>query len=112
ANISLGGAAGAGTAPARAPGAPMAQADGGYKRANQATQQARIVRGRAFYQNGNAWTDATAQSNQAVKQKNVKFNSDEYFALLRTNPDAAEWLALGSEVDVVIGDTLYSVREN
>ena len=68
------------------------------------------MNGRAFYQNGVTWTDATAQSKKDLKQKQVAFNSDEYFVLLGKNPDAAQWLALGNEVDVVLGDTLYQIR--
>jgi Ca-activated chloride channel family protein len=86
----------------------------GYKVATNYAQQARVVNGRAFYQNGNTWTDATAQAlqakNAAAKLLQVKFNSDEYFALLKKYPEAAQWLALGDEVDVVLGDTLYQVR--
>jgi Ca-activated chloride channel family protein len=84
--------------------------EGGYKVAQNYGQQARVVNGRAFYQNGNTWTDATAQSRKDLKQKQVAFNSTEYFSLLSTNPDAAQWLALGNEVDVVLGDTLYQIR--
>lgn len=86
----------------------------GYRQANNYSQQARVVNGRAFYQNGNTWTDATAQDlyakNKAAKQQTVKFNTDAYFALLKQYPDAAQWLSLGEEVDVVLGDTLYQVR--
>ena len=69
-----------------------------------------MVRGRAFYQNGNVWTDATASAKPELKKREVKFKSDEYFALLGEHPDAAAWLALGNEVDVVLGDTLVMVR--
>ena len=84
----------------------------GYRAAQNYAQQARVVNGRAFYQNGRTWTDATAQNNRALKQKQLRFNSEEYFELVRANAHAAPWLSLGSEVDVVIGDTLYQVREN
>jgi len=40
----------------------------------------------------------------------VKFNSDEYFALLKQYPDAAQWLSLGNEVDVLLGETMVMVR--
>jgi len=30
--------------------------------------------------------------------------------LLAKNPDAAQWLALGNEVDLVLGETLYEIR--
>jgi len=33
-------------------------------------------------------------------------------ATTTNNAAAAQWLSLGNDVDVVIGDTLYSVREN
>ncbi len=68
------------------------------------------MNGRAFYQNGATWTYATAQTLKDLKRKQVAFNSDDYFALVSQNPDAAQWLALGNEVDVVLGDTLYQVR--
>jgi Ca-activated chloride channel family protein len=82
----------------------------GYKAATNYAQQSRVVNGRAFYQNGTTWTDSTAQARSDLKQQQIQFNSDEYFALLSKHPDAAAWLALGNEVDVVIGDTLYQIR--
>jgi Ca-activated chloride channel family protein len=86
----------------------------GYRSAQNYTQQARVVKGRAFYQNGNTWTDATAQERLAkdknLKQRQVKFNSDEYFALLAKYPEAAAWFSLGNEVDVMLGEELVMVR--
>lgn len=93
--------------PAAQPGTPR-----GY-RASQTqnyAQQARVVAGRAFYQNGTVWTDSTAQSKRGLRQKQVTFGSAEYFALAARSPQAAQWLALGNEVDVVIGGDLVSVR--
>jgi hypothetical protein len=40
----------------------------------------------------------------------VKFNSDDYFALLKKHPEVAQWLSLGEDVDVVLDDTLYNIR--
>jgi Ca-activated chloride channel family protein len=82
----------------------------GYRASSNYAQQARVVKGRAFYQNGSTWTDAQAVSKNDWKRRQVAFNSDEYFALLIEHPEAAAWLSLGSEVDVVLGDTLVSVR--
>lgn len=84
----------------------------GYRATTNYAQQVKLVNGRSFYQNGNVWLDGTLQANQNLKKRQIKFNSDEYFAMLSEHSDAAAWFALGSEVDVVIGDTLYSVREN
>jgi hypothetical protein len=83
----------------------------GYRARRHYAQQTRIVNGKAFYQNGNTWTDADVQR-QALKRQRVRFNSDEYFQLARANAANAQWLSLGSEVDVVIGDTVYEIREN
>jgi Ca-activated chloride channel family protein len=101
----VGGGAGASAAPADQ------DAEGlGYKIATNYAQQARVVNGRAFYQNQNVWNDSTAQAKKDLKTVEVKFNSDAYFDLLKKNPDAAAWLSLGDNVDVVIGEVLYQVR--
>ena len=84
--------------------------DNGYRYSDNYAQQARVVNGRAFYQNGNVWNDSTAQAKKDLKVRQVKFNTDDYFALIKDNPDAAAWLSLGDNVDVVIGETLYQVR--
>jgi len=85
---------------------------GGYKVAQNYAQQARVVNGRAFYQNGNVWTDAAAQAQTNGKQKTVAFDTPDYYDLLARHPEASAWFSLGDEVDIVIGDTLYSVRNN
>lgn len=77
---------------------------------NYATQ-ARNLNGRAFYQNGTVWTDSTAQSRPNLRQVNIAFNSDAYFALLKDHPAASQWLSLGNNVDLVLGDTLYQIRD-
>jgi len=74
-------------------------------------QQTRFIRGRTFYQNGTLWVDAQVQSRPGVQPVQVKFNSDEYFALLRTHPDAAQWLSVGTHVQLVLNDTVYEIVE-
>jgi Ca-activated chloride channel family protein len=83
---------------------------GGYRQTNNYVQQARVVNGRSFYQNDGAWTDSTIQSNDKLKHQQIKLGSDEYFKLMKDHPEAAAWLALGEQVDVAIGDTVYSIR--
>jgi Ca-activated chloride channel family protein len=73
-------------------------------------QPTRVLNGRAFYANAGVWTDSTAQSRANLKRVEVAFGSDDYFALLKAHPEAAQWLSLGNQVDVVLGDTLYLVR--
>jgi Ca-activated chloride channel family protein len=96
--------------PLAAFGTPSSPAQSGYRVAQNYSQQAKVINGRAFYQNGTTWTDSTAQSLKNLKSQDVKFGSDEYFAILKDHPEATAWLALANEVDVVIGDTLYQVR--
>ena len=68
------------------------------------------MNGRAFYQNGDAWTDSTIQGKKDAKTVEIKFNSDEYFALLKKYPYIAQWMSLGTNVDVLIEDTVYCVK--
>ncbi len=82
----------------------------GYRQAQTYTQQARVVNGRAFYQNGDTWTDSTAQSQKDIKRQEIKFNSDEYFALIAKYPAMTPWFSLGDKVDIVIDGTLYVIR--
>ena len=74
-------------------------------------QEARVVNGKSFYQNGAQWIDSTAQNAKAAKSQRIKFASAEYFDLLAKNQDAAQWLALGQNVQFTLGDTLYEVFE-
>jgi hypothetical protein len=87
------------------------QPEDGYRVTRNYAQQVKRVAGRAFYQNQNRWTDSAAQGRADLKQQTIQFGSDDYFALLRDHPTAAQWLALGNNVDFVIGDTMYSVRD-
>jgi Ca-activated chloride channel family protein len=91
----------------------MTGGEGGYRAAQEQNyaQQVRLVGGRAFYQNGNVWTDSSAQSQRGIAQRQIRFGSAEYFDLLKRSPAAARWLALGNNVDVVLDGVLVSVRE-
>ena len=81
------------------------------QRFDQYTQQTRFVRGRAFFQNGTQWIDSNVQRLQNAKRVQVKFNSDEYFALQAKHPDAAQWLSIGRNVQVEINNTVYEINE-
>jgi hypothetical protein len=74
-------------------------------------QAARFVRGRTFWQNGNAWVDANVQLQKGARVRQVKFGSKEYDALLGKHPEAVAWLALGRNVQVVLGGEVVEVVE-
>ncbi len=86
---------------------------GGYRASltRNYAQQVQVVNGRAFYENAGTWTDSTAQAGKALAQKQIRFGSEEYFSFLARKPGAAAWLALGTNVDLVVDGTLVSIRE-
>ncbi|HUO09042.1 MAG TPA: VIT domain-containing protein [Phycisphaerae bacterium] len=83
----------------------------GYRVITNYAQQTRIVNNRSFFLNGNQWTDTSVQQNAGGKHVKVLFNSDDYFDLLRKHPETAQYLALGSNVTLMVGDTVYDVVE-
>jgi Ca-activated chloride channel family protein len=86
------------------------QAGPGYRNTTNYVQQARLVNGRSFYQNNGVWVDSQIQSNNQLKQSRIALGSDAYFKLLNDHPELAPYLALGDQVDLVVGDTVYSVK--
>jgi Ca-activated chloride channel family protein len=97
-----------------APGSSGGWAKGGTATAAEplpAQQAARVVNGKTFYQNGAQWTDATSQEQKAAKRQQIKFASEAYFKLLTDNRDAAQWLALGRNIQFTLGDTLYEIAD-
>jgi Ca-activated chloride channel family protein len=75
----------------------------------QYTQQTKFVNGRAFFQNGSQWVDGKTQN--LTKHQNVQFNSDAYFDLVKKHPEAAQWLALGRNMQLALDDTIYEITE-
>ena len=90
---------------------PALEAKAKVERMEQYTQQQRFVNGRNFFQNGNQWVDSSVQKQQNAKRVRVQFNSTEYFELVRKQPQALPWLALGQNVQFVLDDTLYEIYE-
>jgi Ca-activated chloride channel family protein len=74
-------------------------------------QQNRFVNGRNFFQNGPQWIDTEVQKQKHARRARIQFNSPEYFELAATNHQALPWLALGQNVQFVLGDTLYEIHE-
>ncbi len=72
-------------------------------------QQSRYVNGRNFYQNGNQWIDARVQNQAGARVIQIKFNSDEYFALMARHPDMPQWLSVGRNVQIALGDLIYEI---
>ncbi len=82
------------------------------RRLDDAEQQTRWVNGKAFAQNGANWTDTAVQSVKSdAKRNRVQFASKDYFDLLTSKPESAQWLALGRNVQFALGSELYEVFE-
>ncbi|MEN9574203.1 MAG: hypothetical protein RL514_2058 [Verrucomicrobiota bacterium] len=92
-------------------GALRAEANNAASRVAQYAQQNQFVGGKSFYQNGAQWVDAEAQRLKDAKAVKLQFGSADYFALLGKEPRAAQWLALGRNVQFVLSGTLYEVAD-
>ena len=91
---------------------PQASAPAAAQRADQYSQQQRFVAGRAFFQSDQRWVDSLVQQQQpSVKRVQVAFGSTDYFALTKRHPEAAQWLALGQNLDLVLGGVIYEIRD-
>jgi hypothetical protein len=75
------------------------------------SQQNQFVGGKNFFQNDKQWIDAAVQSNAKAKVVRIQFGSPEYFNLAATNSMALPWLALGQNVQFVLGNVVYDIYE-
>jgi Ca-activated chloride channel homolog len=88
----------------------LAQSESAPVLSADASQTVRTVGSRTFVLKDGVWTD-TAYDPDKVTVKKVKFLSDEYFELSRSNPGLAACFALGSQVLVVDGRSAIEVTE-
>src|SRR6185503_14932535 len=99
-------------APTRVPQALAAKSglDEAKKSGSPITQN-RFVGGRAFVMKTNSWIDSEIQKKANARRVRVQFDSPEYFDLVKKNPQATSWLALGRNVQFVLGETIYEIYE-
>ncbi len=76
-----------------------------------AGQAIRTIANRTFYQNGLEWVDAEAQRFAGLEPIRVQFNSAAWYALLKLEPNAPQWLSTGSRVRLVLAGQLYEIHE-
>ncbi len=95
--------------PGNAAAGPLTRPDAG-QRVMQYAQQNRFVAGKTFFQNGTQWVDSAAQSLANGQPVRVGFGTDAYFALLKQFPEANEWLALGTQMQIVLRGILYEIH--
>lgn len=74
-------------------------------------QQVKIVSGRAFYQQDKYWIDSELQKQEIKNVKRIQFDSDDYYKLLKNQPQVYKFLALGKNVKFYYKNVLYEVYE-
>jgi hypothetical protein len=62
-----------------------------------------------FFNQSNVWVDAEFQPEAKLPETNVKFGTDEYFALAQPEKALTQYLALGQEVVVVWNRRVYRI---
>jgi Ca-activated chloride channel homolog len=87
----------------------VAQSSDSSTRVIQYTQRAKYIAGRAFFQNGNQWIDNNVSAQNSANSVRIKFGSDDYFALIEKYPEARKWLALGQNVKLLLGASVYDI---
>jgi hypothetical protein len=76
---------------------------------NTATNQ--FVGGKNFYRQANNWVDADFKPEAKLPEVNVKFASEEYFALANREKGIAQYLAIGEEVVFVWRNRVYRITK-
>ena len=78
----------------------------------QYTQTGKYVNGRAFYRNGNQWVDSNVSKQNGGKEVRLKFGSTEYFDFATQHPEARAYLALGQNMKLLVGSTVYDIFDD
>ena len=69
----------------------------------------RKVGDKTFYLRDDVWTDAEFKAEARKPETTLTFGSDEYFALIKREPQLARFFALGERVVVVFKGRVYRV---
>ena len=75
------------------------------------TAQNQFVANKNFFNQSGNWIDAEYKKEKNLPEVNLKFASEEYFALVKKEPEIAQYFALGEEVKVVWKGTVYNVMK-
>lgn len=73
----------------------------------------KTVEDKTFYKVSGFWTESTFQSKPTDKKvKEIKFNSDEYFSLMKSVPGITKYLSVGRQVIVEFNGTWYKIVQS
>jgi Ca-activated chloride channel family protein len=69
----------------------------------------RKVGDKTFYLRDNVWTDSEFKADAKLPETAIEFGGDEYFALIKREPQLARFFSLGERVVVVYNGRVYRV---
>jgi hypothetical protein len=81
----------------------------GDNRLQEPGRQFKTVQGRTFYASAGVWTDAGIQGTAKLPVVRIAFAANEYFTLLKKQPELAPLLALGSHIRFVDGNRVIEI---
>ena len=87
----------------------VAETRSGDSRLQDLGRQFKTVQGKAFYSSDGVWTDARIQEATKLPVTRIAFASDDYFALLKKQPELAPVLALGRNVRFVAAGRVIEI---
>jgi Ca-activated chloride channel family protein len=82
-----------------------------YLDKDSSRQTRRKVGSKTFYLRGGVWVDADFKEDARLPETALAFGSEEYFALVKREPQLARFFALGERVVVVFNGRVYRVGE-
>jgi Ca-activated chloride channel family protein len=96
-----------------APGVPPAaqQTYAPQSRLVSASQDARFVAGKTFFQTEKAWLDSEVQKAKDAKHVHLQFGAQDYFDFVAKHPQTLSWMALGQNVQFLFQGVVYEVSE-
>ncbi len=77
----------------------------------QNSQANQYVANKNFFNQSNVWVDSDFDEKAKLPETNVKFGSDEYFALAQRERGIAQYLSLGEEVVIVWKNRVYRITK-
>jgi Ca-activated chloride channel family protein len=86
-------------------------ADNTQARVARYSQQSQFVAGKTFFQNDKQWIDSAIQKSPDAKRVRLQFGSEDYFTFVARHPQAAPWLALGQNIQLLLDNTIYEIFE-
>ncbi len=77
----------------------------------QSSGAVKYIAGKTFYLNDGKWLDSAIQNADNLERVKIKFGRDEYFSLINKYPIVSRWLAIGTNMEFMLGKKIYEITE-